>query len=278
MTEVEKSRLDELAQEINEEHHAFRRGFKATYRSALRAGDLLTEAKAEAGHGNWTAWVEENCEFSMRTAQVYMRIANNRGAVEETIKSAEPAYLSIEGVLTRIAAPTGGLTRERGEGITRVGASLSEEHTEPRESGVLEQIQATPGGLEAFAEVNHEFEEEGLYLKMRSRIQDLYWMGRQMTPEEAAKREFAHHAADIARDTVIGRRRLRNVRSDMLTDEPEAVREWLGDYIQKLKDAEARLYEQKEAPQEIENEADADDWFRENSEFYNQKRYQPPST
>ena len=106
LSEIERSRLDELAQEINAEHQAFRRAFKATYRSALRAGDLLNEAKAEAGHGNWTAWVEENCEFSMRTAQVYMRIANNRDRVEASLKNAASAHLSIEGVLKELSPPT----------------------------------------------------------------------------------------------------------------------------------------------------------------------------
>jgi hypothetical protein len=104
MTEMEKS-LNELAEEINQEHHAFRRAFKATYRSALRVGDLLDEAKARAGHGNWGTWVEENCDFSMRTAQVYMRIASNRTQVEGMLKSAEPAHLSIEGVLKELSSP-----------------------------------------------------------------------------------------------------------------------------------------------------------------------------
>ena len=93
MTEIEKS-LGKLAEEINAEHQAFRRAFKATYRSALRAGDLLSEAKAQAGHGSWGAWVEENCEFSMRTAQVYMRLANNREEVEELLKNADSAHLT----------------------------------------------------------------------------------------------------------------------------------------------------------------------------------------
>jgi hypothetical protein len=105
LTEIEK-RLGKLAEEINQEHQAFRRAFKATFRSALRAGDLLNEAKAQAGHGNWTAWVKENCEFSDRTARVYMRLANNREKVEEMLgKSAEPADLSIEAVLRELREP-----------------------------------------------------------------------------------------------------------------------------------------------------------------------------
>jgi hypothetical protein len=116
MGEVEKS-LGKLAEEINHEHQAFRRAFNATFRSALRAGDLLNEAKAKAGHGNWETWVEENCEFSMRTAQVYMRIANNREVVEEHLRSADSAGLSIEGVLQELATPKQIAASERPEGI-----------------------------------------------------------------------------------------------------------------------------------------------------------------
>jgi putative heme iron utilization protein len=108
LAEIEKrdeAALEKLAEEINEEHRSFRRAFKATFRSALRAGDLLNEAKEQAGHGNWGAWIEENCEFSERTARVYMRLANNRDKVEEMLKTAEPADLSIEGVLHELATP-----------------------------------------------------------------------------------------------------------------------------------------------------------------------------
>jgi Protein of unknown function (DUF3102) len=106
MGEVERS-LDALAEEINAEHRAFLRAAEETFRAALRAGDLLNEAKAEAGHGNWTTWVEENCVFSMRSAQVYMQLANNRTQVEEMLKSAEPAHLSIERVIRELAPPKG---------------------------------------------------------------------------------------------------------------------------------------------------------------------------
>jgi hypothetical protein len=248
LTEIEKS-LGKLAEEINAEHHEFRRTFKATYRSALRVGDLLNEAKKVAGHGNWKAWVEENCEFSIRTAQVYMQIANNRELVEETLKSAAPAYLSIEGMLTRIAAPKGELGWAPSDDTTirRVGAvppipvngSAPEPAEEPeREPGVVERLQESPEGREALAEANSEFAAEGAYLRMRSKIHDLSLLIRHVPPEEAARREFAHHAADAARDAVLDRRRRRRIDQ---ADDAVAVRDWLSEYIQRLKDADAHL-------------------------------------
>ncbi len=51
----------------------------------------------------------------MRTAQVYMRLANNREAVEEHLKNADAAGLSIEGGLRAIASPKEDLSRGESE-------------------------------------------------------------------------------------------------------------------------------------------------------------------
>jgi ParB-like chromosome segregation protein Spo0J len=133
------------------------------------------------------------------------------------------------------------VTRERIEGPLRwAGAEVVEEHTEPREPGVIEQMQASPEGREAMAEINNEFDAEGVYLRMRNKIHDFALLIRHVAPEEAARREFAHHAADVARDAVMDRRRLRRI--DQVED-AEAVRDWLGEYIQRLEEADARLQE-----------------------------------
>ena len=105
MEEIDRQELFDLADVINAEHKAFRRAFKATFRSGLMAGDKLLEAKELVGHGGWGSWVAENCEFSDRTAQVYMQLARNRDRVEQILKTAVPADLSITSVLREIAAP-----------------------------------------------------------------------------------------------------------------------------------------------------------------------------
>jgi hypothetical protein len=60
------------------------------------------------------------------------------------------------------------------------------------------------------------------------------------SPEEAARREFAHHAADIMRDAIMDRRRLRPIHQ---VEDAEAVHDWLGEYIERLEDADAHLHE-----------------------------------
>jgi len=95
-------------------------------------------------------------------------------------------------------------------------------------------------GREALAEIDREFNAEGVFLRVHSRIHDRYWMMRELTPEEAAKREFSHHAADLARDAVMERPHFGGIDQ---VEEAKAIRDWLGKYIQKLEEAEARLYE-----------------------------------
>jgi hypothetical protein len=133
------------------------------------------------------------------------------------------------------------ITRERVEGPPQwAGVAADTEHTEPREPGVIEQMEASPEGREAMGEINREFEEEGVYLRARKKIHELALLMRHIAPEEAAKREFAHHAADTARDVVMGRRSLSRINQ---VKDAEKIREWLGEYIQRLEDAEARVHD-----------------------------------
>ncbi len=43
--------------------------------AAVRAGQLLIEAKAALPHGEFEAWITSNCTVAPRTAQAYMRLA-----------------------------------------------------------------------------------------------------------------------------------------------------------------------------------------------------------
>ena len=53
MTEIEKGRSDELAEEIIAEHRAFVRTFRKAVERGIRAGGLLTAAKGNCEHGTW---------------------------------------------------------------------------------------------------------------------------------------------------------------------------------------------------------------------------------
>ena len=64
--------LDTLARAINADHEAVCVHLtNAVYRAAS-AGHNLNQAKKLVPHGEWQAWVEAHCPFSIRTAQDYM--------------------------------------------------------------------------------------------------------------------------------------------------------------------------------------------------------------
>lgn len=55
----------------------------STVHHAIRAGELLLEAKGRVGHGEWLPWLAANFEAGERTARRYMTIASNRTRVAD---------------------------------------------------------------------------------------------------------------------------------------------------------------------------------------------------
>ncbi|MFN8131162.1 MAG: DUF3102 domain-containing protein [Solirubrobacteraceae bacterium] len=112
-----------LAGEIRAEHEAAQAAFGAAVGHAIRAGQLLTEAKAQVPHGEWIPWLEENFPAGKRTAQGYMRLAANAEEAQAL------AHLGIEGALRQLAAPRPAATvdadpqEEPGSGIADVVAA-----------------------------------------------------------------------------------------------------------------------------------------------------------
>ena len=74
--------LTDLAARIKAEHEAVSVALKDSVRHAITAGELLIEAKDKVGHGQWLPWLRDHCTISERTAQLYMRCARNREAIE----------------------------------------------------------------------------------------------------------------------------------------------------------------------------------------------------
>ena len=74
--------LTDLAGRINAEHEKCLSAARAAISHALEAGRLLIEAKAQLGHGEWIPWMQENCRFSERTAQAYMRVVRRLPELE----------------------------------------------------------------------------------------------------------------------------------------------------------------------------------------------------
>jgi hypothetical protein len=63
-----------IAEEIRREVDAVEADFQSAVQHAIRAGELLTEAKKLVRHGQWLPWLAANFEFTRQTAAAYMRI------------------------------------------------------------------------------------------------------------------------------------------------------------------------------------------------------------
>jgi hypothetical protein len=74
-TTTQAAILPDLAVEINRAHAAVEGHIRAAVPHAIRAGGLLNQAKAALPHGDFGKWISENCTFSERTAQGYMRLS-----------------------------------------------------------------------------------------------------------------------------------------------------------------------------------------------------------
>ena len=100
---IAPSDLDAIATEINAEHEAAKVAFNSGFTHAVRAGELLIKAKAEVKHGEWLPWLEENCQISLRSAQLYMRLTNERSRIESNTQ--DLAYLTLEGAAALLGRP-----------------------------------------------------------------------------------------------------------------------------------------------------------------------------
>jgi len=93
--------LADLAARIKVAHAAYVDAARKGVEHAMAAGDLLLEAKAQLGHGQWLLWLRKHCGLSVRSAQLYMRLARNRSEIE--VKCATVAYLTLQGAASYLA-------------------------------------------------------------------------------------------------------------------------------------------------------------------------------
>jgi len=77
ITKPAQASLGELASQINVAHGEFEAAFRRGLISACRAGQLLAEVKKRLAHGSYSEWVSVNCKIAPRTAQKYMKLAEN---------------------------------------------------------------------------------------------------------------------------------------------------------------------------------------------------------
>jgi Protein of unknown function (DUF3102) len=92
--------LTALAGQINEAHARKEAALEGVVKAAADAlthardaGGLLLEAKAAVQHGEWLPWLQANVCFSLRTAQMYMKVSQGWEYLEA--KCATVAHLGL---------------------------------------------------------------------------------------------------------------------------------------------------------------------------------------
>lgn len=117
MSDLVPRKLTLIATELHHEVEQAEQHWQSAVQHAIRAGELLTEAKGQVKHGEWLPWLTSNFPGSRRTAQGYMRLAANAEDAQAL------AHLGIEGALKQLAAPN---PNERQELIDSAQSILNE--------------------------------------------------------------------------------------------------------------------------------------------------------
>ena len=81
------------AQKINDLHKSATLTARKTIDLCIEAGEILNQVKNELKHGQFNNWCKENLELSRSTIFRYMKLSNNKEAIEEASTPSEALNL-----------------------------------------------------------------------------------------------------------------------------------------------------------------------------------------
>jgi len=76
--ETVKASLSDLAASIKSEHAAIMDSARNIVGRAIKIGDDLLKVKDQVPHGSFLKWVKDHCDLSDKTAERYMKFAENK--------------------------------------------------------------------------------------------------------------------------------------------------------------------------------------------------------
>jgi Protein of unknown function (DUF3102) len=92
-----------LIDTINTEHRLAEISATTALEHARKAGEALTTAKQKLKHGEWLPWLEQNCHFSVRLVQQYMKLAREWQNLVATSNAQRVAHLTVRDALELLA-------------------------------------------------------------------------------------------------------------------------------------------------------------------------------
>ena len=81
--------------ELNDLHQQIEGELRSTVQDAIRAGELLTQAKDGLPHGGFLPWIEQNCVFARNTAFRYMQVFKYKDKCS-TVDHLQDAYKQVK--------------------------------------------------------------------------------------------------------------------------------------------------------------------------------------
>ena len=81
--------------ELNDLHQQIEGKLRSTVQDAIRAGELLTQAKDDLPHGAFLPWIGKNCIFGDKTAERYMKVFEHKGKIV-TVSNLPEAYRQVK--------------------------------------------------------------------------------------------------------------------------------------------------------------------------------------
>lgn len=146
LVRVDAAGLENLAAEINEEHRLCEAALRNGLAHALKAGEMLVEAKSHTRHGEWGSWLADNFDGSERTAQAYLRLALNWGELENRNGVAD---LSFRGAMKELASSVGG-------GVSNHRALGTGENEWYTPADVIEDVRSVLGAIQLDPASSHK--------------------------------------------------------------------------------------------------------------------------
>ncbi|HUU15853.1 MAG TPA: DUF3102 domain-containing protein [Sedimentisphaerales bacterium] len=70
--------LQDATRQIKDMHGVVTDGVRVVFENAINIGEILCQQKKKLPHGEFTKWVDGNLPFTMRAAQNYMKLSNNK--------------------------------------------------------------------------------------------------------------------------------------------------------------------------------------------------------
>ena len=74
--------LQDATLQIKDMHGIVTDGVRIVFENAINIGEILCQQKKRLPHGEFTEWVDDSLPFTMRAAQNYMKLFNNKSLLE----------------------------------------------------------------------------------------------------------------------------------------------------------------------------------------------------